>query len=286
MKPKDWDDDTPIYNKVGTTKGKEEPKSVEPSFIPMVFVSKSLSAYKTKNPLYQYLCGVIGEDEVKRIFRLYLVGTGNKWGGCTVFWQIDTNGNVRAGKLMGYDSKTGHRIKEPQSQVTWAHSELKIADFHLVQCLFGEHLLPERPTAPVALVESEKTALIMTHFMPDLLWLATGGKNGCFNEKAVQILRNRDVFLFPDLGAKEQWQQKALILQTLCKRVVVSDCIEKIANDEQREQGLDVADFFLMKPTAHEILADMIRRNPAVGLLVEKLDLEVCNDEEPQDGVP
>ena len=113
MKPKDWDDDTPIYNKVGTTKGKEEPKSIEPSFIPMVFVSKSLSAYKTKNPLYQYLCGVIGEYEVKRIFRLYLVGTGNKWGGCTVFWQIDANGNVRAGKLMGYDSKTGHRIKEP-----------------------------------------------------------------------------------------------------------------------------------------------------------------------------
>ena len=46
MKPKDWDDDTPIYNKVGTTKGKEGPKSIEPSFIPMVFVSKSLSAYK------------------------------------------------------------------------------------------------------------------------------------------------------------------------------------------------------------------------------------------------
>ena len=126
----------------------------------------------------------------------------------------------------------------------------------------------------------------MTHFMPDLLWLATGGKNGCFNEKAIQVLRNRDVFLLPDLGAKEQWQQKALMLQTVCKRVVVSDCIEKIANGEQREQGLDVADFFLMKPTAHEILADMIRRNPAVGLLVEKLDLEVCNDEEPQDGVP
>ena len=286
MKPKDWDDDTPIYNKVGTTKGKEEPKSVEPSFIPMVFVSKSLSAYKTKNPLYQYLCGVIGEDEVKRIFRLYLVGTGNKWGGCTVFWQIDANGNVRAGKLMGYDSKTGHRIKEPQSQVTWAHSELKIADFHLVQCLFGEHLLHERPTAPVALVESEKTALVMTHFMPDLLWLATGGKDGCFNENAVQVLKGRTVILIPDLGGWEKWQKKSQMLKPICKRVIMSDVIEKIATDEQREQGLDVTDFFLMKPTAHEILADMIRRNPAVGLLVEKLDLEVCNDEEPQDGVP
>ena len=163
---------------------------------------------------------------------------------------------------MGYDSKTGHRIKEPKSLVTWAHAELKLADFHLVQCLFGEHLLREKPTATVGLVESEKTALVMTHFMPDLLWLATGGKDGCFNENAVQVLK------------------------PICKRVIMSDVIEKIATDEQREHGLDVADFFLMKPTAHEILADMIRRNPAVGLLVEKLDLEVCNDEEPQDGVP
>ena len=244
MKPKDWDDDTPIYNKVGTTKGN------------------------------------------KRIFRLYLVGTGNKWGGCTVFWQIDANGNVRAGKLMGYDSKTGHRIKEPKSLVTWAHAELKLADFHLVQCLFGEHLLREKPTATVGLVESEKTALVMTHFMPDLLWLATGGKDGCFNENAVQVLKGRTVILIPDLGGWEKWQKKSQMLKPICKRVIMSDVIEKIATDEQREHGLDVADFFLMKPTAHEILADMIRRNPAVGLLVEKLDLEVCNDEEPQDGVP
>ena len=67
MKPKNWDDDAPLYNKVGTTKGKEEPKPIEPSFIPMVFVSKSLSAYKTKNPLYQYLCGVIGVSAKMRL---------------------------------------------------------------------------------------------------------------------------------------------------------------------------------------------------------------------------
>lgn len=144
-----------------STKGKEEPKPIEPSYIPLEVAERSIASYKTKNPLYIYLRGVIGESETNRIFRLYCVGTANKWGGSTVFWQLDVNGNVRAGKIMGYDRKTGHRIKEPQSQVTWAHSELKLSDFHLVQCLFGEHLLKERPTAPVALVESEKTALIM-----------------------------------------------------------------------------------------------------------------------------
>jgi hypothetical protein len=35
-----------------------------------------------------------------------------------------------------------------------------------------------------------------------------------------------------------------------------------------------------MKPTAHEILADMIRKNPAVQLLVDTFNLEICEDEE------
>ncbi len=166
------------------------------------------------------------------------------------------------------------------SEVTWAHSALKLPDFHLVQCLFGEHLLRERPTAYVGIVESEKTALIMSHFMPDFLWLATGGMDGCFNEKTMQVLRGRNVVLFPDLGGKEKWQKKAQVLIPICKRVLMSEAIEEQATDEHRGAGLDIADFFLMKATPHEILSDMIRRNVAVKLLVEKLGLEICNEEE------
>ena len=59
---------------------------------------------------------------------------------------------------MLYDSSTGHRVKEPYPYVSWAHSELRMTSFHLRQCLFGEHLLGTSDTAPVMLVESEKTA--------------------------------------------------------------------------------------------------------------------------------
>ena len=52
-------------------------------------------------------------EEANRLFRLYFVGTGHKWGGCTVFWQIDFNGNVRGGKLMGYNrERTPHQGAE------------------------------------------------------------------------------------------------------------------------------------------------------------------------------
>ena len=279
--PKDWkDDNTHIYNKVAkSTIGKEKPKPMEPSLIPYEIVQKSIARFDM-NPLHAYLCGIFGKEETKRLFQLYFVGTGHKWGGCTVFWQIDFNGNVRGGKLMGYNRETGHRIKKPTSHVTWAHSELKLPDFHLVQCLFGEYQLRQRPTAIVALVESEKTALVMAHFMPDFVWLATGGMDGCFNEKTMQVLRGRTVVLFPDLGGWDKWQKKTQVLKFICKRVIMSDVIEQQAADEHREAGLDIADFFLMKATSHEILADMIRRNSAVQSLVDKLGLEICDEEE------
>ena len=180
---------------------------------------------------------------------------------------------------MGYDN-SGHRIKEPLNYVTWAHSELSLPNFHLVQCLFGEHLLRNSPTATVAMVESEKTAVFMSHFMPDLLWLATGGKDGCFNPDAVRVLQGRKVILFPDLNAERKWQMKSEMLKPICSQVIISDVIERIATAEQREKSLDIADFYLMQPTKRQILDDMIRRNPAVKLLIEKLDLELCDDNE------
>lgn len=176
---------------------------------------------------------------------------------------------------MLYDSSTGHRIKEPHSYVGWAHSELRLTNFHLRQCLFGEHLLNTSATAPVMLVESEKTSIIMSNFIPDYIWLATGGKNGCFNSEAMQVLHGRDVTLVPDLRATDLWKEKVSILTGICKSVSVSDMLEQIATEEQRNQGLDIADFFLFSPTKRQMLQLMIEKNPAVQLLIDELGLEL-----------
>ena len=103
-------------------------------------MEQTLHGYSV-NPLYRYISTVFGKEETERLFALYKVGTSKKWGGSTIFWQIDVNGNVRTGKIMKYDDKTGHRIKESHSLMTWVHSELKLSDFTLRQCFFGEHLL-------------------------------------------------------------------------------------------------------------------------------------------------
>ena len=99
-------------------------------------------------------------------------------------------------------------------------------------------------------------------------------KNGCFNSEAMQVLKGREVTLIPDLGATEQWKKSAL-LSGICKRVVVSNVLECTSDEEQRSQGLDIADFFLYSPSKRQILHQMIQRNPALQLLIDELDLEL-----------
>lgn len=249
-------------------------------FLPFDWVEQSMRRYDI-NPLYRYFTKVMGKENTDRLFRLYRVGTSKRWGGATVFWQTDRDGNVRAGKIMGYDAVTGHRIKEPFNQVSWVHSVRKVPDFRMKQCLFGEHLLSDTSVAmsakPVAIVESEKTALVAAHFIPDFIWLATGGMHGCFNSEAIQVLSGREVILFPDLKAMEEWRQRLPILESVCRRATYSDLLEKIATDGQHSQGLDIADFLLTEDTPQMILARMIERNPILQTFIDTFGLELVD---------
>lgn len=250
------------------------------SFLPSDWVEQSMRRYDI-NPLYRYFTKVAGKEDTDRLFRLYRVGTSRMWNGAAVFWQIDRNGNVRAGKIMGYDVETGHRIKEPFNQVSWVHSVRKLPDFRMKQCLFGEHLLSDTSATmsakPVAVVESEKTALVAALFIPDFIWLATGGMHGCFNSETMQVLGGREVVLFPDLKATEEWRQRLPMMESVCRRATCSDLLEKMATDGQRRQGLDIADFLLMEDTPQMILAKMIERNPVLQDFIDAFGLELVD---------
>ena len=261
--------------------GKPSPKpQPQISYIPYAWVEQSMQRYDI-NPLYGYLTTVAGKDKTDWLFNLYKVGTSKMWNGATVFWQIDVSGNVRAGKIMGYDAESGHRVKEPFNQVNWVHSVRKMPDFRMKQCFFGEHLLSDTSSTissnPVAIVESEKTALIAAHFIPDFTWLATGGIHGCFNGEAVQALDGREVILFPDLKATEEWRRWLPLLKSICRRATCSDLLERIATNEQRSQGLDIADFLLMGDTPQMILARMIERNPVLQTFIDTFGLELVD---------
>lgn len=130
--PKEYFNDNPIVKETLTGKdeyGKGISTVVKPtvkplpklqpqiSYLPYAWVEQSMQRFDI-NPLYRYLVTVAGKEKTDRLFNIYKVGTSKMWHGATVFWQIDVKGNVRAGKIMGYDVKTGHRIRQSFNQIS------------------------------------------------------------------------------------------------------------------------------------------------------------------------
>ena len=147
----------------------------------------------------------LSPEQIQRVFDDYLIGATNK--GNVIFWQIDHQKQVHGGHIMHYRFD-GHR----EGFQGWTHiplirEGLLPPNWTLYQCLFGEHLLSRQPEAHVCLVESEKTALVMSACHPDQLWLATAGSSGLSPER-VKCLCGRRVTLFPDSGCYEKWQQQ------------------------------------------------------------------------------
>jgi gas vesicle protein len=214
----------------------------------------------------------MGEQMALKVFSLYHVGSSKHWKGATVYWQIDIKGKIRAGKVMLYNKETGKRVKKPNFVfVNWIHSLLKLKDYKLNQCLFGEHLLYSHPEKPCAIVESEKTSLISTIYFPKFNWLATGGINN-LSRKSCEPLRGRTVFLFPDAGALDLWQKKAKELSDICD-FVISDLIEKNATPKQIEEGFDLADYLVDKPKEMFTTAEEIEQKTTPKQIDKSFDL-------------
>ena len=219
------------------------PKSF--SLIPVVVFKESLKYYET-NHFITFLSRRFGTEVTSGLIARYFIGTSNHWAGATVFPQIDICGRIRTGKIMLYSADTGKRVKEPHNHITWVHSALKLPGFALKQCLFGEHLLKSDACMPVAIVESEKTAVIASLYFPDLLWLASGSLTYLTAEKC-KVLSGRKVVLFPDLKCFEKWSEKAKELEQAIPgtQFAVSDLLELNANDTDKKQGLDLADYLI-----------------------------------------
>ena len=122
-------------------------------------------------------------------------------------------------------------------KINWVHSLLKKTgtldeSWQFTQCLFGEHLLPQHPDKPIALVESEKTAIICSGLMPQYLWLATGGKSQLSQEK---------------LSAAEI-------------DITVSDILQRYATEEQRKAHIDIADLLIQWKQNGELIPGTPRK--------------------------
>ncbi len=257
--------------------------------VPFSYVERS-DSYQSN--FVRFLCEILTNEQINSIGDKYALGaTRNQE---VIFWQIDNVGKVRTGKIMQYNPLTGKRIKHESGAIDWVHNKLKKActlpeDYNLQQCFFGEHLLGLHPEAIVCIVESEKSALISAAIFPEQVWLATGGIGNLSIEKC-QVLKGRNVILYPDLNAYNKWLDKAIEIEKQCGcNISVSTLLEDIATPEAKAQGLDVADYMIyqLKNKHYEKNADttqvqnhytpelqsMINKNKSLEILIQKLQL-------------
>ena len=193
------------------------------------------------NNLTEFLKSKFTSDEVFNAMQNYFItGTNHFWNNATLFWQINDKSLIQGAKIMLYDKFTGKRIKEPYNNINWLHKAIKEPDFNLYQCLFGLHRINEDYQKTIAVVESEKTAIVMSIFLPEFIWLATGSK-GNFKFQLLEPLKKRNVIAFPDKGEYNSWLNTATELNAFGFKIGVSDLIENTLS----ENGFDLADYYL-----------------------------------------
>ncbi|MDQ1087176.1 DUF6371 domain-containing protein [Siphonobacter sp. SORGH_AS_1065] len=216
---------------------KPKPPEPPPSVHPPEMMRDTMRNYEQNN-FATFLESLFGPVLTATLLLIYRIGTAK--GYRVVFWQCTAHGEVRAGKVMVYDPKTGKRSKTEHPN--WVHSLLKLENFNLRQCLFGEHLLTDG-SRPVCIVESEKTAILASAYFPKSIWLATGGSNGpgLTRPEVLDSLRGRQITLFPDVGAYDKWVEKSKEMQLAGLIVRVSDLLE----GNERPNNWDLADEIL-----------------------------------------
>ena len=218
--------------------------------------------------------GYLTAEQMARAARRYRLGV-NRYG-AVIYWQIGPTGQVFDGKIMYYRADC-HRDK--QRKTTWVSAVMKAyyeypGELPTVHGLFGAHLIKTTDYADytdntesidkadgkgttdyadytdlaVAVVESEKTAVIMSELYRDYLWVAAGGLYELTPEKLF-VLRGRKVILFPDTDpegeAFKRWYGVARKAEWLLgQKIFVSPILEQHATVEQKLRKIDILDYY------------------------------------------
>jgi hypothetical protein len=214
---------------------KFEAMEIKTDYISLEVLDKYFNLKNTSN-LNKWLLSKFEKDLVRDAeYDYFLCAKGES----VIFWQIDQLSRTRSGKVMDYNPTTGKRTKDAfgKSNISWMHKQ----PYNLKQCLFGLHLMNEYKDKPIGIVESEKTAVIMSIAEPRLLWMACGSMSG-FKLDYLAPLRLRKIIAFPDKGCFDKWQEVAVTLSDMGFDITVNDVLE---NNINANLGDDIADHVL-----------------------------------------
>lgn len=186
-----------------------------------------------ENVFFMYLTKTFGRERAYELQSRYNIGTAKAGG--TIFWQQDEEGRFRTGKVMYYHP-TGKRDKTRSSW--FVHKSIR-PDFNFKQCFFGLHLIDG--SQPVALCESEKTAVLMSVYEPEYVWIAAGGAEMLGAERMAELKRLDKVY--PDHNQFEKWELRTRHFTGRQMDVTVDRAVESGLLTE----GADILDLYNLK---------------------------------------
>lgn len=217
---------------------------------------------------------------------------GHSRHGHTIFWQIDDRGLVRTGKMMRYGAD-GHRDKVTPWNFDFIHAALfrdqRLPQYsedkqEMVQTLFGMHLIDSfGKCATVCIVESEKTALLMSIAYGNhsrQIWMACGGIENLSSERLKPIIsRRRRIILYPDRDGIERWKAKAAEIgyerMAVDTRAVTSWWTPA---DGPKADIADVVIRIINESEPITTISDVARKIPEAKPMIDQFDLEVASE--------
>ena len=164
------------------------------------------------------------EQMVSSACRYCLGATKNRG---VIYWQIDQEGRVYDGKVMYYGPDCHRDGRRLMDDGRWLMCDV------------------------VAVVEAEKSAVILSEIYPQYIWLAAGGLGEVQADK-FRPLRGHRVVLFPDTDpdgkAFDHWFKAAdEVMQSPfweeSPPIRVSAFLEQHASEDQKRRKIDLVDF-------------------------------------------
>lgn len=175
------------------------------------------------------------ETQMRRAAERYRLGRSRS--GKTIFWMIDEIGQVLDGHI---GSSWVNQMLELR------HPDL-LSGIPTEHCFFGEHLLAMENGSKVCLIESERSAVILSELYPEYIWLAWVYDANLTIDKLEPLTGHR-VVLYPRASeAKEDFTfcselaSQARHLYNL--NITVNNVLEHQASPEQKARRIDLFEY-------------------------------------------
>ena len=176
------------------------------------------------------------EEQMHRAAERFLLGRSKS--GKAIYWMIDELGRC-------LDARIGDSWFSAMLKVRYPFAAPYLQTAH---CLFGLHQISRHEQMPVGIVESERSAVILSEVQPQLLWLAYSYASNCTVDR-FEPLQGRKVTFFPRTDPAREIYFSFLELADQVKRlyrnidISVSTFLDDRASEAQKVRCIDLVDF-------------------------------------------